>query len=173
MGSQDRVAQSFTTPSTRPGQQYRLGTIRIGIGTETVTPITVELYSDDGLGDGTIENHSSPDTLLANMFVPDGLATGSRRPIENFVAVAPFNTLLSPETRYWIVVINESETSGVFDNQASISATVPQSGGFRVAQWLDNRRPQTRRNRQSAFLAEYRLSPPYGNLGHTNIASNG
>ena len=124
LGSQNRVAQSFTTPSTRPGQQYRLGTIRIGIGTERVTPITVDLYSDDGLGDGTTENHSSPDTLLANMFVPDGLATGSRRPIENFVAVAPLNTLLNPETRYWIVVINESETSGVFDNQASISATV-------------------------------------------------
>ena len=124
LGSQNRVAQSFTTPSTRPGQQYRLGTIRIGIGTERVTPITVDLYSDDGLGDGTRENHSSPDTLLANMFVPDGLATGSRRPIENFVAVAPLNTLLNPETRYWIVVINESETSGVFDNQASISATV-------------------------------------------------
>ena len=124
LGSQNRVAQSFTTPSTRPGQQYRLGTIRIGIGTERVTPITVDLYSDDGLGDGTTENHSSPDTLLANMFVPDGLATGSRRPIENFVAVAPLNTLLNPETRYWIVVVNESETSGVFDNQASISATV-------------------------------------------------
>ena len=123
IGTQDRVAQSFMTPSTRPGQQYRLGNVRIGIGTERVTPITVELYSDDGLGDGTIANHSSPDTLLANMFVPDGLATGSRRPIKDFVAVAPFNTLLSPETRYWIVVVNESETIGDFDNQVSISTT--------------------------------------------------
>ena len=123
IGTQNRVAQSFTTPSTRPGQQYRLGNVRIGIGTERVTPITVDLYSDDGLGDGTIENHSSPDTILASMFVPDGLVTGRRAPIEDFVAIAPLNTLLNPETRYWIVVINESEISGVLDNQVSISAT--------------------------------------------------
>ena len=123
LGSQKRVAQSFMTPSTRPGQQYRLGNVRIGIGTDRVTPIAVDLYSDDGLGDGTIENHSSPDTLLASMFVPDGLITGTYRPIEDFVAVAPFNTLLSPETRYWIVVVNESEISGVLDVQVSVSTT--------------------------------------------------
>ena len=123
IGSQKRVAQSFMTPSTRPGQQYRLGSVRIGIGTERVTPITVDLYSDDGLGDGTIGNHSSPDTILASMFVPDGLVTGAYRPIEDFVGIAPLNTLLSAETRYWIVVVNESETSGVFDNQVTISMT--------------------------------------------------
>ena len=165
LGAQGRLAQSFMTANTRPGQKYRLGSVRISAGTEEVEPITVDLYSDD---DGL------PGTNLVSMFVPDDFVTDIMNRLEDFVAIAPRNTLLSAGTQYWIVVGNEHE--GTDDSSAfSISTTESKAeDSVSLNDWTIGDRKVTASS-TSPFLAGYSLAHKNRDLRHTNscAATNG
>ena len=91
-----KAAQSFHTPSGPLGQQYRFSSVRIIASSQNPTQATVDLHADD---------NGAPGDHLASFTTPGDFAPGSTVKAD-FIAVAPRDTLLNTDTRYWIVFSN-------------------------------------------------------------------
>ena len=107
-----QAAQSFHTPSGSLGQQYRLSSVRIIARSQTPTQATVDLHAD---------HNGTPSGHLASFTTPGDFAPGSTVKAD-FIAVAPRDTLLNTDTRYWIV-FSDDQNHNVFYIQTAGSTT--------------------------------------------------
>ena len=107
-----QAAQSFHTPSGRLGQQYRLSSVRIIARSQTPTQATVDLHAD---------HNGTPSGHLASFTTPGDFAPGSTVKAD-FIAVAPRDTLLNTDTRYWIV-FSDDQNHNAFYIQTADSTT--------------------------------------------------
>ena len=101
-----QAAQSFHTPSGRLGQQYRLSSVRIIARSQTPTQATVDLHAD---------HNGTPSGHLASFTTPGDFAPGSTVKAD-FIAVAPRDTLLNTDTRYWIVFSDDQNHRFLYTN---------------------------------------------------------